>query len=225
MKSPTLADARKLNLRPSVTKIIGILDKPALNDWKIEQACLAILTSKQNDGEALDAFVHRVLHEERVQDQEAAKARDVGTQIHDALEAALTGKEWDRSLTAFVEPIIAWQQATGKVYWAEKILVGNGYAGRADVLIEMPSGLLLADFKTTGKLPDKDSWLEHKLQTAAYAATLPVDKPIATGNVYISTKEPGKYAVFTQADWKQTYACGFLPIVGYWQWSTGYKPQ
>lgn len=226
MKIPSLADARKLNLLPSVGRIINLLDKPALNDWKVEQACLAILTSKQNDGEALDDFVHRILHEERVQDQESRKARDTGIQIHDALQSALSGREWDKSLSAFIEPVLAWQQATGKVLWTEKIVVGEGYAGRVDLLLRMSSGMLLPDFKTCGRLPEKDSWLEHKLQSCAYAAALPKEnKGVVTGNVYISTKEPGKFAVFTQSDWQQTYNNGFLKLLDFWTWANNFDPR
>lgn len=226
VKSPTLADAKKLGLKPGVTKIIGLLDKPALNDWKVEQACLAILTSTQKPEEALDAFVHRVLHEERVQDEEAKKARDVGTQIHDAIDKAINGEPYDTSLEAFVKPVLDWRTATGRVVWTEKHLIGDGYGGRGDVLLENETlnYLLLVDFKTTSKLPEKASWLEHRLQTAAYAATVgnTGDRRIITGNVYISTKKPGDIAVFTQDDWQQTYACGFLPLLEFWQWSTGH---
>lgn len=225
MKAPTLADARKLALLPSVTNILGILDKPALTSWKIEQAVLAVMTSTRKEGEETDAFVKRILQEERVQDQEAARAREVGTQIHDAIEKALTGQDWDKSLAAAVEPVLTWVMTTGRVLWAEKILVGTGYAGRADLAIEGP-GIYLIDFKTTSRLPDKDSWLEHKLQTAAYAATLgnTGDKALITGNVYISTKEPGKFAVFTQTDWPTTFQKGFLPVLNFWQWANRYAP-
>ena len=39
MRKPTIADARKLKLLPSVTSILKVIDKPALTTWKIEQAC------------------------------------------------------------------------------------------------------------------------------------------------------------------------------------------
>ena len=34
----TLRDARKLDLLPSVTNILGVVAKPELVDWKMEQA-------------------------------------------------------------------------------------------------------------------------------------------------------------------------------------------
>lgn len=221
----TLADARKLGLLPSVTTILKTLDKPALREWMIRQAVYAVVTSPDIPGEGLDQKIIRVLEKEEQQDQEAARAREVGTQIHDAIEKALTGQDWDKSLAAAVEPVLTWVMTTGRVLWAEKILVGTGYAGRADLAIEGP-GIYLIDFKTTSRLPDKDSWLEHKLQTAAYAATLgnTGDKALITGNVYISTKEPGKFAVFTQTDWPTTFQKGFLPVLNFWQWANRYAP-
>lgn len=227
MRAPTIADARELHLLPSVTQVLGILDKPDLNAWKIEQAVLAVLSTKQNDGEQLDAFVNRVLRVERVQDQEAARARTLGTDIHDAIEKALSGKEWDKQLAPFVDPVLGLLKELGKVAWTEKILVGKHYAGRADTLIwneSLPNEILI-DFKTTSRLPDKDSWPEHKLQTAAYAATLGNSgkERRITGNIYISTKNPGQIKAFYQTDWPQTFKV-FQQILKIWQWAKGYVP-
>lgn len=228
MKSPTLADARKLLLLPSVTTILKVLDKPALNDWKARQVAYAIMTTPQNKGETIDQFFDRVLLVERVHEQEAATARDIGTSIHDAIEKALGGKEYDQSLAAFVKPVVEWANATGKVLWTEKHLVGDGFAGRADMMLHNPSlnVRLLVDFKTTKSMPDKDSWTEHKLQTAAYASTPSESKGdrLVTCNVYISTKEPGNIAVFTQHDWADTYVNGFEPLLRYWMWANQYWP-
>jgi len=228
MRRSTLADARKVGALPSVTTIMRVLDKPALNDWKVEQGVLAVMTTPQKPGETTDQFIHRVLHVDRIQDEEARKARDTGTQIHEALDNAISGKDWDKSLSAFVEPILKWRMDTGNVVWTEKILVGDGYAGRADLMLdsELLNCLVLTDFKTTSKLPDKDSWPEHKLQTAAYAQTIgnTGDNRIVTCNVYISTKTPGDFVVFAQTDWQETYACGFKPILDFWQWSNKYHP-
>lgn len=227
-RATNIADARKLGLLPSVTTILKILNKPALNEWLIKQAVMAVVTAPTLPGEKLDDKLVRVLEVEKQQDQESQKARDTGTQIHEALELALNDKPWDHSLEAFVNPVLQWRVATGNVVWTEKVLVGDGYAGKADLLLdnELLNCLLMTDFKTASKLPDKDSWLEHKIQTAAYANGLgnTGDKVIVTCNVYISTKEPGQYRVFTQTDWRTTYVCGFKPLLDYWSWANNYFP-
>ena len=37
MRATTLADARKMGLYPSVTTIMGVMAKPQLDDWKLQQ--------------------------------------------------------------------------------------------------------------------------------------------------------------------------------------------
>jgi hypothetical protein len=230
MKVPTLADARKLDLLPSVTTILKVLHKPALQDWLIEQAVLAVLTSPRLPGEADDAFCYRVLHTERVQDQEGARARDLGTDLHNALELLMLdkGTEVAPDLLPWVQPAFQELSAKGKVIACESCVVGNGYAGRVDLIQREPHGIwYLWDYKTTRKLPDKGAWPEHKLQLAAYARAVADAQELSpdqviTGNVYISTQEQGKYCIWEHGDWQDTYANGFAPLLHYWQFAANY---
>src|ERR1017187_7985575 len=61
MTKTTLRHAKKMNLLPSVTTILRVLDKPALTAWKIEQAVLAVMTTPRLPAEADDDFIKRVL--------------------------------------------------------------------------------------------------------------------------------------------------------------------
>lgn len=225
MRPTTLRDARKLGLLPSVTTILRILHKQGLVDWLIEQACLSVLTAPRNPDEQLDAFVYRVLHAERQQDAEAQKARDLGTDVHAALEAAVQGKQIDDDLRVYVEPVMAIIKDLGRVQGVETILVGEGFAGKTDLILSADNLLTVVDFKTTKKLP-KASYDEHRLQLSAYAACLHESNPesIRTANIYISTTEPGKVFMDVHADWESVFLDGFQPLVQHWQWSTGYTP-
>ena len=51
-RATTLADARKLGLLPSVTSIIGVLDKPALSNWKMDRAALAAVANPKQPDES-----------------------------------------------------------------------------------------------------------------------------------------------------------------------------
>lgn len=241
VRPTTLADARKMNLLPSVTTILRILDKPALTDWKIEQAVLAAMTTPRIDGEADDAFVYRALHRERHQDQESQIARDLGTGIHAAIENFLLSphrvispagemQSTRHYLGPWIFPALFSVLQRGSVLDVECCVIGDGYAGKLDLAQEAPDAIWLWDWKTAKKLPDpkKGAWPEHVLQLSAYARawfSRSASKPIRTGNVYISTVEQGKFVICEHGPWEQAYSCGFMPLVQHWQWATGYKPK
>lgn len=232
MRPTTLRDARKLNLLPSVTTILKVLHKQGLVDWMIEQAVLAALTTPRNEGEELDAFVHRVLHTERVQDQESQKARDRGTEIHNGIETILSGGKVSDDLLPWVKPVTDYLQAEfNEVISVERILIGDGYAGRTDLIALKDKTAWVLDFKTAKKLPlNSKSWDEHVLQLGAYAhAYCRQDRVdpnlIRTGNIYISTIEQGEFIVAPhEPDWVNVYIHGFHPLVKYWQWVNDYRP-
>ena len=218
MRPATLRDCKKLGLLPSVSTYLRCLDKPALNIWKQEMACLAVLTTPRQPNEALDAFVDRVLNVEKQQDQEAQAARDLGTDIHAALELALQASPFPDELNLFVLPVVEAIRKYGQVRFTEKIVVGDGYAGKTDLITE-GDAVIVWDFKTTKKLP-KESYDEHRLQTSAYAKAIgPIgDKMILTANAYLSTVEKGKFVIHMQSDWPETYEQGFKPVMAVWRW-------
>ncbi len=202
MRPTTVADARKLGLLPSPTTILKTLNKPALTDWLIEQACLSVLTTPRIDGEDIDAFVYRVLHVERHQDAESSAAKDRGSAIHEAIELALNDVQWDASLVAYVEPVLKELNKFGRVVSTEKIVVGPHVAGKTDLICESDNAVTVVDFKTAKKLPPKP-YPEHRMQLAFYASALgnTGDKRIECVNIYISTTNPGEIAVCPLGDW------------------------
>lgn len=228
----TLADARKLNLLPSVTTILRILHKQGLVDWLIEQACLAVLTTPRHVDEPLDAFVERVLHTDRVQDEESQKARDRGTEIHQAIEDYFQGKTIAPELEPWVAPAIKAILPCGELVATEKVLVGDAYAGKTDLILEGQYCFWIWDFKSAKKLPKEDAWPEHQLQLSAYAQAFfkaltgeSITKAIRTANLYISTTEQGQWRICETQNWRDTYCNGFSPLISHWQWATGYMPE
>lgn len=238
-RAVTLRDARENNWVPSVTTILKLLHKEALVNWLCEQCCLAVLTTPRKEGEGEDAFVERVLHVERVQDQESTIARDKGTEIHAALEDYFTGIEIDPAIKPWILPAAQKLCTYGALAASEKILVGDGFAGKTDLILDAPDCWWIWDYKTTKKLPDPKkggAWTEHRLQLAAYAQAyedlltigfLPkgLNKPIRTGNVYISSIEEGAFVICEHDEWQTTYAEGFAPLVTHWQWNNKYRPK
>lgn len=222
MTPTTLRHARKLNLIPSVTTILKILDKPALTNWKIEQAVLAVLTTPQLPNEPLDAYCKRVLETDKVQDEARDAAAKLGTAIHQAIEDALNGRCYLADYDAYVQPVLAECAKFGKLIATEKVIVGQGYAGRVDAIFDNNEVITVVDFKTTKKLP-KESYDEHKLQLAAYGEV--VGAPI-TANIYISTANQGEIAVCENDVISIKHAFeAFMNIVKVWQWKNNYVPE
>jgi hypothetical protein len=233
MRKTTIADARKLSLLPSCTTILKTLDKPALNAWKTEQACLALATTPRLPDEKDDAFVLRVLHTEKIQEEEGQMARDLGTDIHAALENYFTGQAVPPDMEAYVRPLINHMITRGALASAEMVLVGNGYAGRVDLVQDCESCWAMTDFKSARKLPEagKVPYIENRLQLSAYAKAFQDKlrkagnaKPIIVSNAYISTTTPGEFVIIEHEDWEGTYEKGFAPLLAYWSFANNYFP-
>lgn len=236
MRKATLADARKNNWLPSVTTILRVLEKPALTQWKIEQAALAVLTSPRKEGEGIDAFVYRVLHEDKEQDQESQIARDKGTEIHKAFEDYFSGQAQliEPGLLEWIQPAINAILAFGERASSEMILVGDGYAGKTDLVQDCEACWRMWDIKSTKNLPDpiKGAYPEHKLQLAGYGrayvdrliAAKANTKPLLVGNIYVSSVTPGQFVICEHEDWERTYELGFKPLIKHWQWANNYTP-
>lgn len=217
----TLADARKQGWVPSPTSILKVLFKKALVDWMIDQAVNAVLTAPRREGETVDQFKERVLVTERDAEREAEKARDLGTEIHEALDLAIRGEGFVPDLTKYIEPALTMLLKIGRPTKTEFVVVGNGYAGRVDCVLD---DRIVVDFKTAKKLPDPDkggAWWEHKLQLAAYAKA---GGYAETGILYISTTEPGKNVWCPHKDWTSSWLA-FHALLQYWQIANNYHTE
>src|SRR5512133_495863 len=135
-RAVNLADARKVLGLPSVTNILGVLSKPGLEAWKIEQAILAALTLPRRPDEALEPFARRVVED---MGAEVDKAADFGTAIHHACEVYALTKEGptDPTLLPFFEDWQRWfDENVERMDCVEQVYVNleHGYAGRVDML-------------------------------------------------------------------------------------------
>ena len=75
----TVRDARKLGLLPSVTNILGVINKPELVEWKMTQAVLAALTLPRRENEGEDEFARRVVEDAQ---SRVKTAVDFGSAFH-----------------------------------------------------------------------------------------------------------------------------------------------
>jgi hypothetical protein len=226
----TLADARKLNLFPSVTGILGVLDKPGLEKWKIDQALETSLRLPKQEEESLDYWCRRV---RSAASEQVGEAADLGTAVHAALEAAMVGEPYKEELSPYVRPVLEWKQSVAiEIVEREKRLVNvaNGFAGTADVLFRFGEyGMGILDYKTRRTRPgDKVKAYDNQgMQLAAYAAAYwgPENlQRVLAANIFISTTEPGRIDVVKHEhlprDWE-----AFRTVAELWRYQKGYDPR
>ena len=174
-RNTTLRDAKSLGLVPSVTTILGMVAKPALENWKITQAIKSAikLAANYND-ETLESFVYKCKSDAKNIGLKAAKE---GTKIHAQIEKGFLGKGKSKPYKI----IQAWldENFPNEDWIAEDSFCANqGYGGKIDLYSE--SGIFV-DFKTKDNLKDKDPaslvYDEHGMQLSAYAQGCNIDNP------------------------------------------------
>ena len=106
-RNTTVADARKMGLLPSVTSVLGIMDKPQLTSWKIEQAIMSSLTLPKEDNETLEEYAKRIVKDSK---QATTKAAEHGTIMHEQMEHILLGREHskDERLAPYIRTFKQW---------------------------------------------------------------------------------------------------------------------
>ena len=165
-RNTTLRDAKTLGLVPSVTTIIGMIAKPSLENWKINQALNSALSLERYEDESLESFTYRCKLDSKKISLDAAKE---GTKIHAQIEKGFLGK----SKNKIYKSIQSWldDNYPGEEWIAEdSFCAKSGYGGKIDLYSK--SGIFI-DFKTKDNLEGKDPaklvYDEHGMQLSAYA--------------------------------------------------------
>ncbi len=229
-RTTTIRDAKKLGLLPSVTSILGILDKPQLTVWKIGQALQAADANPREPNESVEYWVKRVTDAAFQQVEEAA---EMGTRIHAALDAAFAGQGIEPDLAAYIQPVMDWIQKTGIVIKERELRLLNlreGYAGPTDVIFTFgKQGRGVLDYKTKKtRVGEKVmAYLEHKVQLSAYAAAYWGEAKlddVLCANVFISSTEPGRVEICKHTEVRRYYQL-FLHLCEIWRTVKDYDPR
>jgi hypothetical protein len=220
-RPPTLRDARKLGLVPSVTSVIRCAAAPGLERWKQEQVLMAALTLPRRPDEPEADWLRRVVQDSQEQGRRAAER---GTAIHAAIQGHYEGVPPQEEYWRFVSGAKEAVADHFKIYsgWIpEKSFAHSlGYGGKVD--LHTKDAVL--DFKTKefSDGADLKTWDEHAMQLAAYRYGL--DMPHARcAIVYVSASVPGLVRVMEIDDedlekgWEM-----FQGLLSYWQAKSGY---
>jgi len=224
-KTPTLADAKRIGLSPGVTSVLGILDKPGLTNWRIEQAILAALTNPVIHDQMPHEQMLSVIRKDA--DAQSQQAMQRGTDIHDAIEKRLgkqpVPEQYQPHTEAVVDKLLTVAPESAGQWQVEAHLPGGlGYGGRCDLY----SDEFIIDFKTKefGSDDKVQGWPEQEVQLVAYDLGFggPQRRLV---NVFVSASVPGLVRWFEWPEkgydaavkkWWATLAC--------WQAWKGYYP-
>lgn len=161
----------------SVTKVIGILDKPALLSWasRITAEYLINLIPDIKSGnlvlspeDAKNLFYKAKAEASRLRDE----AADIGTKTHEVIEEYLKTKKKPKGLALEVQKtfdafvIFAKEMKLGEIIASEKILYSSyGYCGKLDIVAYLDGKKYLIDIKTS-----KGFYKEMPMQLSAYCS-------------------------------------------------------
>lgn len=226
MRATTLRDARQLSLVPSVTTILGVAAKPALDLWKQQQVLLSALTLPKVDGESEADYVTRILKDSK---ETGKKAAERGTHIHAMIQSYFE----QRPITEYVELAKATDQALkdhfGERLWiCEKAFAHKlGFGGKCDMyssnnVHDFRYGIVV-DIKTKeGSLEKVQAYDEHLMQLAAYRIGL--DMPNAkAANVFVSSTT-GEVKIIEHDPLEMDKAWKmFQHLLSYWQLKNNHK--
>ena len=168
---------------PSVTGILGVLEKPALLYWS---ANCAVDYIKENLEKIKDPFdVHAgedvLMTARRAFKTISKEATDSGKKAHTAVELYIKGEEYDyvldndeKAQTAFLA-FLEWEEKNHVEWMLVEVPVFSvkvGYAGRFDAIAKVNGHVYLVDFKTSKAIYD-----EYRDQLIAYRQAFNEDLP------------------------------------------------
>lgn len=229
-RDTTLRDARKLNLYPSTTTVMGVQDKPQLTEWIINQVMEAAIRTPYEKKMAVDKWKRYIREQSKEVGQKASKR---GTEVHDALEQYYTKGTIKASEKALVVPVIEFMEENFPgVKWVSEASFSHpaGFGGKVDMYSNDGSGYVL-DFKTKD-VPDTTKMVaydDHGIQTASYVMGLSEgnESKLSQGelhdmsavkryNLFISTQVPGVMKLTESKDWDRDSNL-FMSLLRFWQ--------
>jgi hypothetical protein len=230
MRRTTLADAKKRGLLVGISTIANMLPKENLINWRIEQGIMAALTLPRLPNESEDAFCKRVIEDSEAQ---SLKAREWGTEIHNAIENHLNGvQKLPDHLDPYLDGFRDWAAKNIEDIHALELTVGDpalGIAGKLDIDCTLRAvGRTVIDTKTQRIKDGKAKfWDTFPIQLSAYAHGRERELPGVKLNIcslIINSAEPGPVHVNLWLGGRQQYWEVFQHCLALWRYTTNYNP-
>ena len=230
-KPTTLRHARKQNLVPSVSSVLGVIEKPQLTKWKADEMVRHCLQNPHVEGEPERDYINRIHGAAKSSKSEIL---EFGTRVHHGIEMYNLGtydEQEDPDIFPYVETYIRWaQKNVKKVISAEKTVVNKklGYGGTIDLVAELRNqrGVTIIDYKTQRWAADKkpsfhESWA---WQLAAYRKTMRPNPHCLSVVISAIAPRPSIVRWWSKSELQTAWRC-FNGARTVWQESKNYRPK
>jgi hypothetical protein len=221
-RDATLRDARKHHWAPGFSGVTSVMAKPGLTAWfenQLLEAAWEVAPPSTEDDARYQVWKTDVKTAAR---ERSLKARDRGSEIHDAIEHFIKDEKWNYTeFGSYVENVdLAIQDAFSldlKGLEAETTFSSSlGYGGMIDGLRR--SEPLLLDWKTKDKeWTDKTKLVfdEHGMQLAAYRHGVGLESAVCA-NVFISPSAKIKIHIWEEDELQRLFE-KFKTCLTLWQ--------
>jgi len=218
----TLADAKKLNLAGSVTSVLGLLDKPNLVRYKINQAIDAVIARPLDILDDQKEW-RKVIF--KLSEAKGKQAANIGDQIHNALENYYKEGVLSGEFSVICHKAIELIDCTfGFLEWTPEAHFAHplGFGGKCDLHFsgndEYPNGIII-DFKTkqTDNFSNVKAYPEHCMQLAAYREGLKLPRAECY-NLFIGANRPNELLLhkWNEVECTKSYTM-FCHLLNYWK--------
>lgn len=210
---------------PSVTKVTGVIDKPALQYWAVNCTLDYLGDTIQPDKPYNANQLKSILADAKsARFRKSQDALNIGSQAHDWIERYVKAKLWKYKVPALpqfppvlsaVQSYLDWEAEHEIVYWSSERKVYSAeydYCGTVDVIMDVDGRTMVGDFKTSAAI-----YPEYWLQVAAYAQAVAEEDAVTIDDVMIvripKDGEPAEVQVAGEVglgSWQEV----FVPFMG-----------
>jgi hypothetical protein len=226
MRPTTKADARRLNLSPSVSAIARIITAPALEKWKRDQLLSAAADCRRDPFDGDQSWMDQVMD---LYIERTTKAMNLGTLIHGCIERAIKLEPIMPEYQIYNPHVKGALKAVEEWCGMDDLSIEKsfahplGYGGRVDIHKKD----FVADFKTK-EFTENDlprTWDNHSIQLAAYREGLGMSSA-RCAIIYVSTSVPGLTHLVELSDEELERGWEIFELqVALWQVVNCYEPQ
>lgn len=219
---------------PSVTRIIGVINKPALVPWAVKETVTHLEGVWQPGVAYTEDQIKSILQDSKGARYRVSKtALNIGSEAHDWIERHVKSKVLSTPAPELPEypPVLAavtsyldWeaQQMWLKYVSSERRVYSRNhmFSGTVDLVMEDPNGkLVIGDLKTS-----KGIYPEYLLQCAAYAKAIEEEDGVEVSRIVIIRipKDGTDFEVQTAWNIDELYEV-FLSCLNLWRWKENWS--